>query len=165
MRESRVRFIRQQGFVTQEPTEALYFALMLQPRVIGAVTAIGIIAQSPLLFLTLAAVLWWSALVPARNPFDVLYNQAVARPGGLPPLSAAPAPRRFAIGLAGTFAFAIGLALMVGAHVTAWVVEGLLAIAIMQVVFRDFCAGSNLYYFLQRGLMAKLPHSTGATRR
>ena len=165
MRESRVTFIRQQGFATQEPTEALYSALMLQPRIIGAVAAIGIIAQSPWLFLTLAAVLWWSALVPALNPFDALYNQAVARPRGLPSLSAAPAPRRFAMGLAGTFALAIGLALLVGAAITAWVLEGLLAIAVLQVVFRDFCAGSNLYYSLQRGLMAKPSHSTGATRR
>ena len=33
--------------------EALYSALMLQPRIVGAVAAIGIIAQSPWLFLTL----------------------------------------------------------------------------------------------------------------
>jgi len=55
--------------------------------------------------------------------------------------------------------------LLAGAAITAWVVEGLLAIAVLQVVFRDFCAGSNLYYSLQRGLMAKPSHSTGATRR
>jgi hypothetical protein len=36
MRESRVRFIRQQGFATQRADEQLYTALMLQPRIIGA---------------------------------------------------------------------------------------------------------------------------------
>jgi hypothetical protein len=159
MRESRVRFIRQQGFATQRADEQLYTALMLQPRIIGAVVALAIVVQNLVLFLVLAATLWWSALVPTRNPFDAIYNHAFARPRGLPPLGAAPAPRRFATGLAGTFALAIGVALLAGTTVVAWVIEGLLTVAVMEVVLRDNCAGANLYHLLQRRLMARAAHS------
>src|SRR5262245_38578766 len=113
MRESRVRFIRQQGFATERADEELYSALMLQPRIIGVILGLGILVQSPWLFLGLSVVLWWSALIPTRNPFDAIYNNAVARPRGLRPLEAAPPPRRFAMGMAGTVALAIGVALVI----------------------------------------------------
>jgi hypothetical protein len=76
MRESRVRFIHQLGFAT--PTDDLYSALMLQPRLVGVLVALGILTQSSLLFLGLSAALLWGALVPTHNPFDAIYNHAVA---------------------------------------------------------------------------------------
>jgi hypothetical protein len=164
MRESRVRFIRQQGFTTPSVDDELYSALMLQPRVIGAIVALGIVVQGPLLFLVLSAVLLWSALVPTRNPFDAIYNHAIARPRGLPPLGAAPAPRRFAMGMAGMAALTIGIALLVGAAITAGIFEGLFAVAVMQVVFGDVCGAANLYHLFQRGLMARPSHSSDAIR-
>ena len=85
MRESRVRFIRQQGVTTPNVDDNLYSALMLQPRIIGVIVALGIAVQRPLLFLILSAVLLWSALAPSRNPFDAIYNYFVARPRGLAP--------------------------------------------------------------------------------
>ena len=121
MRESRVRFIRQQGVTTPNVDDNLYSALMLQPRIIGVIVVLGIAVQRPLLFLILSAVLLWSALVPSRNPFDAIYSYLVARPRGLAPLDVAPAPRRFAMGMAGTVALTIGIALAVGASHTAWV--------------------------------------------
>lgn len=164
MRESRVRFIRQQGFATQTADEQLYSALMLQPRVIGAIVAVGIVVQSPLLFLALSAVLWWSALVPSHNPFDATYNHVVASRRGLPLLGAAPAPRRFAAGMAGAVALAIGAALLAGTTVVAWVIEALFAVAVMAVVFGDSCAGANLYHLLKRRLTAGSSHSSEAIR-
>ena len=99
---------------------------MLQPKIIGGVVALGIVLQSPRLFLALSAVLWWSTLVPTRSIFDAIYNYAVAYPRNLPPLGIAPAPRRFAQGMAGAVALAIGGALLLGATITAWLLEGLL---------------------------------------
>jgi hypothetical protein len=163
MRESRVRFIRQQGFDTLL-TDDFYTALMLQPRLIGAIVALGIVVQSPLLFLVLSGVLLWSALVPSRNPFDAIYNHAVARPRRLSPLGAAPAPRRFAMGMAGTVALAIGIALLVGADVTAWVFEGLFTVALIQVIFGDVCGAANLYHLLHRSRMARPSHSDAILR-
>jgi hypothetical protein len=163
MRESRIQFIRLQGFEAPM-TDDFYSALMLQPRVIGAIVALGIVVQSPFLFLVLSGVLLWSALVPARNPFDAIYNHAVARPRALPPLGAAPAPRRFAMAMAGTVALTIGVALLAGAVIAAWVFEGLFAIALVQVIFGDVCGGANLYHLLQRRLMSRPPHAPDAIR-
>jgi hypothetical protein len=164
MRESRVRFIRQQGFATERADEQLYSALMLQPRVIGVIVALGIVVQSPGLFVVLSAVLLWSALVPSRNPFDAIYNHAVAGPRQLGPLHTAPAPRRFAMGMAGTVALTIGIALLAGAAITAWVFEGLFAIAVIQVVFGDVCGAANLYHLLHRSVMSRPSHSSDGIR-
>jgi hypothetical protein len=161
MRESRVQFIRQQGF--EAPlTDDFYSALMLQPRIIGVIVSLGIVVQSPLLFLVLSGVLIWSALVPTRNPFDAIYNHVVARPRGRLPLGAAPAPRRFAMSMAGTVALTIGIALLAGAAVTAWVFEALFAVALLQVVFGDVCGAANLYRVLQPHLRAR-PSARRAT--
>ena len=153
MRESRIRFIHQLGFPTQSASDQLYSALMLQPRIVGAVVALGIVVQSPVVFLVLSAALLWSALVPARNPFDAIYNRAVARPRKLAPLSATPPPRRFAMTMAGTVALTIGIALLAGATMIAWVFQGLFAVAAVQVVFADVCGAANLFNLLQRSLM------------
>ncbi|HEX5476179.1 MAG TPA: DUF4395 family protein [Vicinamibacterales bacterium] len=154
MRESRVRFIRQQGITTPRVDDELYSALMLQPRIIGVLVLVGVAGQSASVFLGLAAALWWSALVPAHNPFDAIYNHAVAYRRGRPPLDAAPAPRRFAAGLAGVVALAIGVALLAGTPAVAWVFEALFVVAVAAVVFGDSCAGAALYHRLQRRLTA-----------
>lgn len=154
MRESRVQFIRQQGFAAQRADDELYSALMLQPRIVGATVALGIVVQSPLVFLALSAPRLWSALVPTSNPFDALYNRAVARPRGLRPLGTAPAPRRFAMGMAGSVALTIGIALVAGAAITAWVFEGLFAVAAVQVVFGDLCGAANLFNIVRGRLLA-----------
>ena len=161
MRESRVRFIRQQGVTTPNVDDNLYSALMLQPRIIGVIVVLGIAVQRPLLFLILSAVLLWSALVPSRNPFDAIYSYLVARPRGLAPLDVAPAPRRFAMGMAGTVALTIGIALAVGASHTAWVFEGLFAVAVLQVVFGDVCGAANLFHLLQQSLISRPSHPVG----
>ncbi|HEY9463329.1 MAG TPA: DUF4395 family protein [Vicinamibacterales bacterium] len=154
MRESRVRFIRQLGVTTPNVDDNLYSALMLQPRIIAVIVALGIVAQSPLLFLVLSVVLLWSALVPSLNPFDAIYN-FVARRRGVAPLDIAAAPRRFAMGMAGTVALTIGVALAVGASITAWVFQGLFAVAVIQVVFGDICGAANLYHLLHRSPISR----------
>jgi hypothetical protein len=129
----------------------LYSALMLQPRIVGALTVIGLALQEPWVFLTLSAALAWSALVPTWSLFDAIHN-VVARPRGLAPLKAAPAPRRFAGGLAATLSLAIGVALLMGARNTAWALEALQTAAVMAVVFGRSCAGANLYHVLHQRL-------------
>ena len=137
---------------------------MLQPRIIGVIVVLGIAVQRPLLFLILSAVLLWSALVPSLNPFDAIYSYLVARPRGLAPLDVAPAPRRFAMGMAGTVALTIGIALAVGASHTAWVFEGLFAVAVIQVVFGDICGAANVYLLLTRSQMAHPSHTPETLR-
>ena len=152
MRVSRLDFIREQGYPLTAPDDRLYSALMLQPRIIGVLTVLGVALQSGALFTGLALVLCWSALVPARNPFDAIYNVAVARPRGLARLTAAPAPRRFAMTMAATMAFAIGAALLTNVRIAAWPLETLFVVAVAAVVFANRCAAATLYHVLRRRL-------------
>jgi Domain of unknown function (DUF4395) len=150
MRESRIRFIRQQGFSGETFPDSLYTALMLQPRIVGCLAAVGVLLQSAWLFLALAAALWWSALVPTRSPFDAIYNHVVAYRRGLPPLGPAPTPRRFAGGGSGAVALAIGAALLAGATSTAWIIQGVFAVGIISAVFADFCIPAYTYHLRRR---------------
>ena len=165
MRNSKIQFIRSQGFLDTHPDDQLYSALMLQPRIVGALTVIGVLLQTPWLFLAVSAALGWSALVPTRSLFDAIYNYVVARPRSLAPLTAAPAPRRFAGGLAAMLTLAISVALLMGAKSTAWVLEALLVAAVAAVVFGRSCAGAHLYDVLRRrwstgGRTAAVQHRT-----
>jgi len=145
---AKTNFVRQQGF--PEASDAScghrFPALMWQPRIIGVLVLIGLALQRGPYFLALAALLWWNVLVPKLNPFDALYNRFVAGPKGRPGLTPAPAPRRFAQGMAGTFMLAIGLSLLAGASLVAWVLEALLLVALGALVLGRFCLGSYLFY-------------------
>ncbi len=145
------QFVRQQGFgdATAASCAYQYPALMFQPRLLAGVVLLAILLQSAALFLVLAGILWWNALVPGRNPFDALYNRTVAAPRNLPPLTPAPAPRRFAQGMAGTFLGGAGLALLAKRPGLAWALEGLVAVALVALVFGRFCLGSYLFHLLR----------------
>ncbi len=149
MDNSKLQFIRSLGYLDPDPDDRLYSALMLQPRIVGAVTVIGLVLQAPWIFLVLAAALGWSALVPAWSVFDGIYHTIVARPRGLAPLKPAPPPRRFAGGLAATLSLAIGVALLARATRTAWTLEALQTVAVAAVVFGRSCAGAKLYHALR----------------
>jgi hypothetical protein len=57
--------------------------------------------------------------------------------------------------MAGTVALTIGVALAVGASITAWVFQGLFAVAVIQVVFGDICGAANLYHLLHRSPISR----------
>ena len=149
MRKSREFFICQQGFAPNANPH-LYSALMLQPRIIGGLVLLGSVLQSHELYLLLSAVLAWGTIVPTQNLFDALYNRVVASPRGYPRLRAAPGPRRFAQGSAATLSLAIGMALVTGATMSAWVLEGVFVAAATSAVVRRFCVPAHLYYLLGR---------------
>jgi hypothetical protein len=161
MRKSRAFFICQQGFALPNANPHLYSALMLQPRIIGALVIAGTIFQSRELFLMLSAVLAWSTLAPRQSLFDAIYNYAVAAPRRLPPLPAAPAPRRFAQAAASALSLAVGLALLGQAAILAWILEAGFIIAIASAVIRRFCVPAHLYFVIRRKLAASLYISLG----
>src|SRR5437764_13154456 len=115
-RSAVINFMRQQGF-TQEPPDraALRFkGLQFQPTIVGSMMLVGILTQSPAIFLLFSALLWLNVLVPAANPFENVYHRFVAQPRGRPLLTPAPGPPRFAQGLAATFMLAVALTLPLG---------------------------------------------------
>jgi hypothetical protein len=145
------QFVRQQGFRDAPAASCAYHysALMFQPRLLVGIILVAILVQSAAMFLALAGILWWNVLVSPRNPFDALYNWAIAAPRNLPPLTPAPAPRRFAQGMAGTILGGAGLALLAGWPRLAWALEGLVTIALGALVLGRFCLGSYLYHLLR----------------
>jgi hypothetical protein len=151
-------FILQQGLEAPDPQtcHVRYAALLFQPRLVGLTVLIGVVFQSPTVFLTLAALLWWSALLPALNPFDALYNVSLGKQPGAVRLTPAPGPRRFAQGMAGTFALIVGMLLLQKWKGVAYVFEALLLGAVIALVFGRFCLGSFLYHLLRgRGDFAR----------
>ena len=148
MPDSRINFIRQQGFdaVDARSCESLYTALMFQPGVVGILVVAGVLLQASPLFLILSAVLLWSALVPAMNPFDRLHDTLVGAWNAIP--GQTPAPRRFAQGLGATFMLLIGLSLRQGLDTLAWVLEAFVLIAIGLVIAGRFCFGSFVFHLL-----------------
>ena len=145
------QFVRHQGFVDASPSSCgvRYPALLFQPRVLGVLFLLAILFQSAAVFLILAGILWWSALVPSRNPLDLLYKRCIAARRNLVPLTPAPGPRRFAQALAGTLMAAAGLAIIAGRPRLAWLFEGMLTLAVGGLVFGRFCLGSYLFHLLR----------------
>jgi hypothetical protein len=144
-------FVRQQGFSDADSASCSvrYPALMFQPRVILAIVLAGILTQSATLFLALSILLAWNALLPRMNPFDRIYPMLFSRGTNF---VVAPAPRRFAQGFAAVFTAAIGLFLRRGATTAAWLLEGLLVVALVALVFGSFCLGSTIYHLMKGSL-------------
>ena len=150
--DAQSRFIVGQGFTDPAPESCgLHFAaLQFQPRVIGVILVAGMVLQSfarlpaVVLFVILGIVLCWGALLPDANVFERVYNLTSPRYR----LTRAPAPRRFAQGLAGAMALAIAAFLYVHWMPAAIIVELLLLAAVVGILFAKFCFGSWLYHNL-----------------
>lgn len=167
---SRINFVRQQGFrdAAAPACSRRYPALMFQPRVVGVLVLLGILLQQWAYWAALGAVLLWSALLPRLNPFEALYNAALAGRGGRSWLPPAPGPRRFAQGLAGSLMLVVAGALLAGFNVLAWSVESFLVLAVGALVFGDFCLGSFIFLHLRgEGRFARrtAPWASGDPRR
>lgn len=145
--DSKLNFVRQQGIkgASRESCGHQYPGLMFQPRLIGGLVLVGLVVQAWPYFAALAVLLFWNAAVPRLNPFDALYNALVASPKGLPSVGPAPAPRRFAQGMAGSFMAGIAASLYAGWHPLAWILEGFLLVALGALIFGRFCMGSYVF--------------------
>ncbi len=147
--QAKENFVRQQGY-EDVPTDSngdYYKALSFQPRVVAPLAVLGIIMQSGLYFAVLSAILWWCALMPRWNPFDAIHN-ALFVPGGAPRLQAAPAPRRFSMGMASFFMLGIAVSLIAGWTAAAVVLQVFLLAAMSALVFGKLCLGSYIYHLL-----------------
>jgi hypothetical protein len=145
------RFMRQQGFQQEEAGKLRthFRALLLQPSIVGPAMVIAIILQSRALFFILAAILVWNVAFPRWNPFERFYDWAIGRKKGRATLEPAPAPRRFAQGMAAAFMLAVGLALSFGGRTTAYVFEVFLVVAFTALLGGKFCLGAYVYHLLR----------------
>jgi Domain of unknown function (DUF4395) len=148
--KSIANFMRQQGF-PGEPAQMCgshFKGLLFQPSIMSTLVLVAILVQSAPLFLVLSAVLWWNVAVPPLNPFEATYNALVAKWSGAVVLTAAPAPRRFAQGMAATFMLATSVSLVQGWNVAAWTFEALLVVAFSVLLFGRFCLGAYVFHTL-----------------
>jgi Domain of unknown function (DUF4395) len=162
-----VNFILQQGFEAPERAQAPRFAsaLLFQAKLIGLIAVAGALSRSPAVFAALAALLWWSALLPRLNPFDFAYNRTLGRRAGAPKLTPAPAPRRFSQVEAATISTAAAVTMAAGAWVAATVFQAILLLAVAALIFARFCFGSFTYHVLRghaRFALDTLPWKRGA---
>ncbi len=153
-RSAVVNFMKQQGFTPEPPDRvALRFkGLQFQPTIVGSMMLVGILTQSPAIFLLFSALLWLNVLLPAANPFENLYNRFVARlarPRARPLLTKAPGPRRFAQGMAATFMLSAGLTRLQGWTAASYAFQGLIAVAFAALLFGRFCLGAYIYHLLK----------------
>jgi len=148
-------FMKQQGFVEEADSvcDMHFSGLYFQPRIVAPLVVAAIILQSPVFFFVLSAILWWNVVFPRWNPFEILYNRAIAAPRGKPMLSPAPAPRAFAQGMAAAFLLLAGLSLLASWMIAAHVLEAFLVIAFAALLFGKFCLGAYVYHLL-RGKIA-----------
>lgn len=151
LRRADRNYVLQQGLPLPEadPRGALMSALMFQPRAVALLFAAGWLLQSGPLILALAAALFWGALVPTHNPFDLVYGLLPGRRAERVRLGPAPAPRRFAQGMAGTMATVVGTGLLAGAREIAVPVAVVFAAAVTLLVAGRFCLGSFVYHLLR----------------
>ena len=146
-----VNFLRQQGF-PQEPADACdmrFEGLYFQPKIVFPLVLLAVLLQSPALFLAISAVLWWNVLFPAWNPFERLYNRAIAAPRGRLALSPAPAPRRFAQAVNAAFNLGSALTLLAGWTIASWVLQAMLVAAFSLLIFGRFCLGAYVFHVLR----------------
>jgi len=159
-------FVVQQGLAEPEPGGCvrLYGALMFQPRIVMGLVVMGILSQWTLWWAGLGALLWWSAALHRWNPFDALYNRTLGSRPGTACLTPAPAPRRFAQALAGSFSMGIAASLAAGLTGLAWGLEALFLLAVAALAVGKLCFGSFLFHLL-RGradfAVATLPWARG----
>lgn len=149
--------MKQQGF-SEEPDSVcnMHFSgLYFQPRIVGSLVVVGIILQffsslgAAALYFFLSALLWWNVAAPKMNPFEVFYNRALAAPKGRSMLEPAPGPRRFAQAMAAVFTLIVGVALLQGWMVAAWVFEAMLVMAFSALLFGKFCLGAYIYHLMR----------------
>lgn len=145
------KFMQQQGFGAEEPARLNphFRALLLQPAIVGPLMLVAVILRLRLLFFALAAVLLWNVLFPQWNPFERFYDAVIGRRRGLPPLAPAPAPRRFAQGMAAVFMIAAGVAISLGWRTTAYVFEAFLIVAFTALLGGKFCLGAYVCQVLR----------------
>ena len=158
--------MKQQGF-PEEPGQTCssrFKGLLFQPAVMFTLVLAATLLQSAPLFLVLSVVLWWNVTVPRLNPFEVAYNAFAAKRSGAVVLTAAPAPRRFAQGMAATLMLGTAVSLVQGWTVAAWTLEALLVVAFTALVFGRFCLGAYVFHVLAGRVTfanATLPWSPG----
>ena len=142
-------FLTIQGFACDVPTFGPVAPwLRWTPTLSTVFILLGTILREPYILWAFAVIAFVGAA--GWNAFDALFNYGVRFILRLPRLPSNPAPRRFAMGLAATWAAVTGMLFAAGWTLTGLVAGILLLIAAVTVSTMQFCIGSWLYRLLNR---------------
>jgi hypothetical protein len=148
---AQLKFVQQQGYLdaAQETCSPLYSALTAQPKMILVLMIVGTTLQFAPGFFGIAALLGLSALVPALNPFDAIYNIFVAGPKHLAKLRSSMPPRRAAQFMGMTMTLIIGFSMVLHCPIAAWAVQGFLILVLATASFGKFCLPTHIFFTLR----------------
>ncbi len=132
---------------------------------VAVLTGLAFIFNQPILVLITAIIMVLAALVPAINPFKLLYRWVLVPLHLLRPhiVEDDPAPHRFAQGVGAAFLVAASiLFLLVHAAVAGWTLD-LIVFVLSAINFTvGFCAGCFVYYHLGRlGVLPRVRYAGG----
>ncbi len=144
------KFLQQQGFTedTEENAKTHYNALLFQPIIVGSFMALAILFQSATIFFIFGVILWFNTLLPQFNVFEMIYNSTLRLMRSEPRLGAAPMPRRFMQGMAGTLMFLASFTLSAGLLTLSYIFQAFIAVAFAALLFGKFCLGAYIYHVL-----------------
>ncbi|TGM58914.1 DUF4395 family protein [Leptospira adleri] len=148
---SKLNFIQQQGFNSIQSLSCglQYSSLLWQPRVIGILVLFGIGFQLESLFLILSLALFWGALFPRFNIFDLIYNRFWGIRKDRVFLTPAPPPRRFSQGLGGGLMLGIWISLFAEWKIAAICFETFLVIGLSAPILSKFCIPAYIYHVIR----------------
>lgn len=140
-----------QGYsrLSDEEKRQIDLAQRFKPAVCALLTLVALFVHSVPFTVFLALLGYWGAFLP-NHPVDLLYRMALQPMFHTPDLGLDPMPRRFACGMAATLLLAGAIAWQAGAAAIGSIFVGLVALALLTLVFAGFCVGSFFYWLLVR---------------
>jgi hypothetical protein len=138
------------GSLGEDERRQLALALRLSPALCLTGMTLGVALHSPAVLIAMAATAFVGGFVTAKHPFDLLWDHALRRVTGGPPVPPTPAPRRFACQVATVWLLGVAAAFLAGAE-TVGIALGvpLLAVA-ATVTTTNWCLPSRVYALIHR---------------
>lgn len=139
-----------QGYCLSEgQCRELAFGLRFSTGLCLSLVVVALVLESPAMVFALSIV-GLVASFGAHHPFDHLYNRAVRRVVGGPPIPPSPARRRHAFKVATVWLVVVGALLSASAITVALVLGGLLVAACATVTATNLCLPSEALAWWER---------------
>ena len=107
--------------------------------------ALALVLESPLALVALSVIAFVAGFTP-RHPFDLVWNHAVRRPFGAPPLPPSPVRRRHAFKVGFAWLLAVAGLFSLGATAAGLALGGLLLLGCSLTTFANLCVPSYLMW-------------------
>ena len=145
--------------VSEQEKARLVLPLRFKPAVTLLLVGVALAGGWPWVLVAVGVTGLLGVAVPRLSWLDQVWNHGVRYLFRAPALGADPGPRRLACGLAELFVLGSGIAFLLGALVTGWVLASLVLLVAGVVVATGFCVAAWAYLVLARRLTERRPAS------